>query len=224
MNVQIESSWKNQLQSEFDQPYFAELVHFLKTEKAAGKTIYPKGDNIFNAFEQTPFDKTKVVLLGQDPYHNPGQAHGLCFSVPKGFPAPPSLINIFRELHSDVGLPIPHGGNLTSWAQQGVLLLNSSLTVRRNEPMSHSKIGWEKFTDAVIRLLSEKKEGLVFLLWGGFAKSKRYLIDEKKHLALTAAHPSPLSATSGFFGCRHFSATNNYLVKNGKQPIDWVIS
>ncbi|MBN9349553.1 MAG: uracil-DNA glycosylase [Chitinophagaceae bacterium] len=223
MNVQIESSWNNQLQNEFSKPYFTELVRFLKTEKASGKIIYPKGNEIFNAFEQTPFNKVKVVILGQDPYHNPGQAQGLCFSVPDGIAAPPSLINIFKELHSDIGLPIPHSGNLTKWARQGILLLNSSLTVRKNEPMSHSKIGWEIFTDAIIKLLSDKKEGLVFLLWGGFAKSKRHLIDSKKHFILTAAHPSPLSATNGFFGCKHFSKTNEILTREGKQPIDWIL-
>lgn len=223
MNVQIESSWNNQLQNEFSKPYFTELVRFLKTEKASGKIIYPKGDEIFRAFEQTPFNKVKVVILGQDPYHNPGQAQGLCFSVPDGIAAPPSLINIFKELHSDIGLPIPHSGNLTKWARQGILLLNSSLTVRKNEPMSHSKIGWEIFTDAIIKLLSDKKEGLVFLLWGGFAKSKRHLIDSKKHFILTAAHPSPLSATNGFFGCKHFSKTNEILTREGKQPIDWIL-
>lgn len=221
MEVQIASSWKNLLQSEFDKSYFAELVNFLKTEKAAGKIIYPKGSNIFNAFEQTTYDELKVVILGQDPYHNPGQAHGLCFSVPDGITPPPSLKNIFKELKSDIGIPEPRNGNLTHWANQGVLLLNSSLTVRQNEPTSHSKIGWEKFTDSVIHLISEKKQGIIFLLWGAYARSKQILIDPHKHFILVAAHPSPLSANNGFFGCRHFSKTNELLVKQGKSPIDW---
>lgn len=221
MNVQIEPSWKNQLQNEFSKPYFHELAHFLKTEKEAGKIIFPKGSQIFNAFAQTPFEKVKVVILGQDPYHNPGQAHGMCFSVPDGIPPPPSLVNIFKELHADIGLSLPKSGNLTKWAQQGILLLNSSLTVRKNEPMSHSKIGWELFTDAVIQLISDTKEGIVFILWGGFARGKSHLINTHKHFILTSAHPSPLSAHNGFFGCRHFSKTNEILTSQGKQPIDW---
>lgn len=224
MKVHIETSWKSLLEEEFEKPYFIELVRFLKTEKALDKVIYPAGKNIFNAFEQTPFERVKVVILGQDPYHNPGQAHGLSFSVPDGVVPPPSLKNIFKELHDDIGIPVPGTGNLTNWARQGVLLLNASLTVRKNEPASHSKIGWEVFTDTVIRLISEKKHGVAFLLWGAFARSKQILIDPEKHLILTAAHPSPLSANNGFFGCRHFSKTNQYLVLQGEEPIDWLIT
>ncbi len=221
MNVQIENSWKKHLQSEFDKTYFRELTHFIKTEIEAGKNIYPKGPHIFNAFALTPFDNVKVVLLGQDPYHNPGQAHGLCFSVPDQVPLPPSLINIFKELKASTGTDRGSSGNLSGWAQQGVLLLNTSLTVRKNEPMSHSKIGWEKFTDAVIQLISEKSNGVVFLLWGAFARSKQLLIDSSRHYILTAAHPSPLSAHNGFFGCGHFPKTNELLIAQGKDPIDW---
>lgn len=224
MQVKIASSWKSLLEQEFEKPYFAGLVHFLKTEKEARKTIYPKGSEIFNAFEQTPFEDLKAVIIGQDPYHNPGQAHGLSFSVPDGIQPPPSLKNIFKELRDDIGLSLPATGNLTCWARQGVLLLNSCLTVRKNEPGSHSKIGWQIFTDAVINIISEKKRGIVFLLWGNYAKSKQILIDAQKHLILTAAHPSPYSANNGFFGCRHFSKTNQYLVSQGKKPINWLIS
>lgn len=224
MQVQIESSWKNLLEPEFKKAYFISLVDFLKTEKAGHKIIYPNGPYIFNAFAQTPFDKVKVVILGQDPYHNPGQANGLSFSVPAGVIPPPSLRNIFKELHDDIGITEPPTGDLTSWARQGVLLLNSSLTVRKNEPASHSKIGWEKFTDAVIQLISQRKTGVVFLLWGAFARSKQILIDPRKHLILTAAHPSPLSAHNGFFGCRHFSKTNEYLMAHGNGPVDWLIT
>ncbi|MCO5239152.1 MAG: uracil-DNA glycosylase [Chitinophagaceae bacterium] len=224
MDVKIEPSWKTTLNDEFTQPYFAQIVHFLKTEKMAGKTIYPPGPLIFNAFEQTPFDKVKVVLLGQDPYHGAGQAHGLCFSVQKGITPPPSLINIYKEIKSDIGITIPSTqGNLSSWAQQGVLLLNATLTVRANEPNSHSKIGWTVFTDAVIRKISELKTGVVFLLWGRFAQEKQILIDETKHYVLKAAHPSPFSADKGFFGCKHFSKTNDLLIQQGKDPIDWNI-
>jgi len=221
MDVQIEESWKKVLKEEFEKPYFQHIITFLKAEKATGKIIYPPGPLIFNAFKQTPFDKLKVVLLGQDPYHNKGQAHGLSFSVPDGVPKPPSLVNIFKELHSDLGIKIPESGNLEKWARQGVLLLNASLTVRQNEPGSHAKIGWLQFTDSVIRKISDEKEGIVFLLWGKFAQEKQALIDETKHFVLKAAHPSPYSANNGFFGCRHFSMTNELLMKQHKSPIDW---
>lgn len=221
MDVKIESSWKQVLQAEFDKPYFPNIAQHLKTEKAQGKIIYPPGPLIFNAFDDTPFPKVKAVILGQDPYHGPGQAHGLCFSVANGVPPPPSLVNIFKELQSDVGVPIPLHGNLTHWAQQGVFLLNASLTVRAGEPMSHAKIGWANFTDAVIKTISEKREHVVFLLWGKFAQEKRVLIDDKKHLILRSVHPSPLSAHGGFFGSKHFSKTNEYLSSKGIDPIDW---
>ena len=221
MDVKIEPSWKQILKAEFDNPYFQQIVLHLKTERSQGKTIYPPGSLIFNAFNTTPADKVKVVILGQDPYHGPGQAHGLCFSVQNGVPPPPSLINIFKELHEDIGIKIPNHGNLTHWAQQGVFLLNASLTVRASEPMSHAKIGWAKFTDTVIKRISETREHIVFLLWGKFAQEKRVLIDESKHHILRAAHPSPLSAHNGFFGCRHFSKANSWLVNKGIDPIDW---
>lgn len=221
MDVKIESSWKQVLQEEFCKPYFQEIVEFLKIEKTQGKIIYPPGSLIFNAFNTTPFDKVKVVLLGQDPYHGPGQAHGLCFSVPDGVPLPPSLQNIYKEMHDDIGLSIPKTGNLTRWAEQGVFLLNASLTVRAGDPMSHSKIGWATFTDAVIKIIAEQKKNVVFLLWGKFAQEKQSLIDATRQHVLKAAHPSPLSASNGFFGCRHFSKTNNFLVKDGLDPIDW---
>lgn len=221
MDVKIESSWKQVLQAEFVKPYFPNIAQHLKTEKAQGKIIYPAGPLIFNAFDNTPFTKVKAVILGQDPYHGPGQAHGLCFSVANGVPPPPSLVNIFKELQSDVGVPIPLHGNLTHWAQQGVFLLNASLTVRAGEPMSHAKIGWANFTDAVIKTISEKREHVVFLLWGKFAQEKRVLIDDKKHLILRSVHPSPLSAHGGFFGSKHFSKTNEYLSSKGIDPIDW---
>ncbi|MBN9484060.1 MAG: uracil-DNA glycosylase [Bacteroidetes bacterium 43-93] len=223
MNVQIEDSWKEQLKNEFRQPYFTEIANFLKAEKAAGKVIYPPGKFIFNAFNTTPFNDVKVVILGQDPYHNPGQAHGLSFSVPLGVPPPPSLVNIFKEQHEDLGIDIPNHGNLEKWAKQGVLLLNAALTVEANKPMSHSKIGWHHFTDDVIRIISEKKDHVVFMLWGSFAKSKQDLIDKSKHLVLTAAHPSPLSAHNGFFGCHHFSKANKWLQDKGMKPIDWAL-
>ena len=221
MNVQIEESWKQNLKDEFDKIYFQQIVTFLKAEKSAGKIIYPPGPLIFNAFNKTPFSKVEVVLLGQDPYHNKGQAHGLSFSVPDGIPKPPSLINIFKELESDLGIAPPKNGNLERWAMQGVLLLNASLTVRQNEPGSHSKIGWLQFTDSVISKISDNKKGIVFLLWGKFAQEKQSLIDETKHYVLKAAHPSPFSADKGFFGCRHFSKTNDLLVLQHKRPIDW---
>lgn len=221
MDVRINDSWKKVLKTEFSRPYFLEIVNFLRTEKMAGKTIFPPGGLIFNAFDITPFDRVKVVLIGQDPYHGHGQAHGLSFSVQKGVVPPPSLMNIYKELQSDTGCKIASHGNLTKWAEQGVLLLNASLTVRANEPMSHSKMGWSNFTDAVIRKISEEKEHVVFLLWGKFAQEKQVLIDETKHLVLKAAHPSPYSANNGFFGCKHFSKANDWLVRHGIDPIDW---
>lgn len=222
MDVQIEPSWKEALKNEFTKPYFLQIVTFLKTEKAAGKTIYPPGPLIFNAFNQTPFTKTRVVIIGQDPYHGPGQAHGLSFSVQNGVKPPPSLVNIFKEIQSDIGVAMPQGyGNLTKWAEQGVLLLNAALTVRAGEPFSHANFGWADFTNAVIEKISAEKKGVVFLLWGKFAQDKQQLIDETKHVVLKAAHPSPFSADKGFFGCKHFSKTNEILVKQGSTPIDW---
>lgn len=224
MNVKINAGWKKVLQEEFDRPYFQEMAGFLKMEKLAGKTIYPPGSLIFNAFSLTPFEQVKVVILGQDPYHGAGQAHGLSFSVPSGIKAPPSLMNILKELYQDLGVIAPPGkGDLSGWARQGVLLLNASLTVRAAEPMSHSRIGWAVFTDMVIRKISDLKSNIVFLLWGKFAHEKQALIDETRHLVLKAAHPSPYSAHAGFFGCRHFSKTNEYLVQHGKDPVDWSI-
>jgi len=224
MNVQIEESWKNVLKPEFEKPYFGNIVEFLKTEKEQKKVIYPPGPLIFNAFQQTPFDKVKVVMLGQDPYHGPGQAMGLCFSVPDGIQPPPSLVNMYKELQSDIGMPIPKTGNLLHWAQQGVFMLNATLTVRAGEANSHSQIGWGNFTDAVIKTISEQKRGIVFLLWGKFAQSKEVFIDKSKHFILKAAHPSPLSAHNGFFGCKHFSKTNELLTKQSLEPIDWNVS
>lgn len=223
MDVKIEESWKQQLKSEFNKDYFENITAFIKTEKAQGKIIYPPGSLIFNAFEKTPFDKLKVLLLGQDPYHGKGQAMGLSFSVPKGVRPPPSLLNIFKELHDDIGIQIPSTGDLTPWAEQGVMLLNAALTVRAGEPNSHAKIGWHQFTDAVIKKLSDEKEGTVFLLWGSFAHQKQELIDQTRHCVLKAAHPSPYSADKGFFGCRHFSKTNQYLIKQNIDPIDWAL-
>ena len=220
MQVKIEQSWQQQLQGEFDKPYFAKLVGFVKQEYAR-YTVYPPGKLIFNAFNQCPFDKVKVVLIGQDPYHEPGQAHGLCFSVNDGVPFPPSLSNIFKEIQDDIGTPIPTSGNLTRWAQQGVLLLNATLTVREHLAGSHQRQGWEEFTDAVIRILSEKREHLVFILWGSYAQSKSYLIDGSRHCILRSAHPSPLSAYRGFFGNHHFSLANQYLRSNGIEEIQW---
>ncbi len=220
MNVNIEPSWKRQLQSEFDKPYFANLVAFVKDEYAH-HIVYPPGKLIFNAFNQCPFDKVKVVLIGQDPYHEPGQAQGLCFSINDGVPFPPSLNNIFKEIESDLGTPVPKSGNLTRWAQQGVLLLNATLTVREHAAGSHQNHGWEQFTDAVIHILSEKRENLVFILWGSYAQGKSYLIDSNKHLILRSAHPSPLSAYKGFFGNHHFSKTNDYLRSKGIEEIKW---
>ena len=223
MDVKIEKSWKDVLKGEFKQPYFKQIVNHIKTEKKQGVTIYPAGSNIFHAFNATPFNEVKIVILGQDPYHGPNQAHGLSFSVQKGVPPPPSLINIFKELQEDTGMPPPQHGFLEKWAKQGVFLLNASLTVRAHEPLSHSKIGWSTFTDAVIKKIAEERRNIVFMLWGKYAQQKKELIPSSKHLILTAAHPSPLSAKNGFFGCRHFSRANNYLVRNGIHPIDWAI-
>jgi uracil-DNA glycosylase len=223
MDVKIEASWKEVLAEEFKKPYFKQIAQHLKTEKEQGKIIYPPGSQIFHAFEATPFDKVKVVIIGQDPYHGPKQAHGLSFSVQQGVATPPSLINIFKELHEDVGLPIPRHGHLEKWAKQGVLLLNASLTVRAGEPMSHSKLGWEKFTNTVIEKVSHLKENIVFVLWGRFAQEKQSLIDDKKHYIIKSAHPSPLSAKNGFFGSRPFSKINTFLVKKGIDPIDWAL-
>ena len=223
MDVRIEESWKRVLDGTFSKPYFENIAAFLKTEKAQGKIIYPPGSLIFNAFEKTPFKKLKVLLLGQDPYHGKGQAMGLSFSVPKGIRQPPSLINIFKELQDDVGVSTPETGDLTPWAEQGVMLLNAALTVRAGEPNSHSKIGWHQFTDAVIKKVSDEKEGIIFLLWGAFAHQKQELIDQTKHHVLKAAHPSPYSADKGFFGCKHFSKTNEYLVAQKQDPINWAL-
>ena len=220
MEVRIEESWKRALQSEFDKPYFAGLVSFLHGEKAAGKLIYPPGGQIFRAFELTPVDKVKVVILGQDPYHNPEQAMGLSFSVPEGVKAPPSLKNIFKEIENDLGIRMSGSPDLTPWAQQGVLLLNAMLTVQAGAPASHRGKGWEQFTDAVIKYISDNCKGVVFLLWGGFARNKRELIDTSRHFVLEAAHPSPL-AGGAFFGCRHFSRTNEILLNEHKTPINW---
>ena len=218
--VKLHESWKAALADEFSSPYMATLKRFLLAEREAGKRIFPAGGEWFRALDLTPLDKVRVVILGQDPYHGPGQAHGLCFSVPDGVPPPPSLVNIFKEINTDLSLPIPKSGNLTSWAQQGVMLLNALLTVRANQPASHHKIGWETFTDAVIRKISAHKSGVVFLLWGRFAQDKQVLIDTTKHTILKAAHPSPFSVT-GFFGCKHFSKTNEILQRERNQPIDW---
>lgn len=219
-DVKIESQWKEVLKDEFEKEYFCNLVSFLHKEKREGKVIYPPGSLIFNAFASTPFNDVKVVILGQDPYHGEGQAHGLSFSVPDGVAVPPSLKNIYREIENDLGVRIEKNGNLSGWAAQGVFLLNAVLTVRAGIAASHSSIGWNHFTDAVIKALSERKEHLVFMLWGNFAKSKAELIDSSRHLILCAAHPSPL-ARGAFFGCRHFSQCNNYLISHGKEPIDW---
>ncbi len=211
MKATIEESWNSALKEEFAKPYFEQIVTFLKREKQQGKIIYPNGPDIFRAFELTPFSKVRVLLLGQDPYHGANQAHGLCFSVNPGVKIPPSLANIYKELNTDLGLPIPASGDLSPWAKQGVLMLNASLTVEASKPMSHAQIGWETFTDAVIKKLSDEKEGVVFLLWGKFAQQKEVLIDTTKHTVLKAAHPSPFSAYNGFLGCRHFSKLNSLL-------------
>ena len=220
MDVKIEQSWKAALAGEFEKPYFASLVSFLRNEKAAGKVIYPPGSQIFRAFDLTPVQNVKVVSLGQDPYHGPGQAHGLSFSVPSGVPAPPSLKNIFKEIETDLGVRMSGHPNLESWARQGVLLLNAVLTVRAAEAASHSRIGWQEFTDAVIKYISDNCEGVVFMLWGNFARGKSELIDHSRHCVLEAAHPSPL-ARGAFFGCRHFSQANNYLLSTSRTPINW---
>jgi uracil-DNA glycosylase len=225
MNVKIAAGWKKYLQNEFEKAYFIELAELLRNEIKSNQVIYPPGPYIFNAFNATDFDKVKVVILGQDPYHGQGQAHGLSFSVQDGVKPPPSLVNIYKELENDLGINMPRDyGNLYSWAQQGVLLLNATLTVRANQPNSHAGIGWQTFTDAVIRILNEKKENLVFMLWGNFARAKGQSIDEKKHLVLRAPHPSPFSADKGFFGCGHFSTANHYMMQHGQTPIDWLIT
>ena len=218
----IEAGWKSVLLDQFQSPYFRTLKEFLVEEKKK-YTLYPPGRLIFNAFQRTPFDRVKVVILGQDPYHGKDQAHGLCFSVPQGIPKPPSLVNIFKELQADIGIPIPEHGTLDKWADQGVLLINATLTVRDSQAGSHQKHGWETFTNRVIEVVSQEKSGVVFLLWGRFAQAKESLIDGGKHLILKSAHPSPLSAYNGFFGCKHFSLTNDYLEKQGNPGIDWAL-
>ena len=219
--IRLHESWKAPLLPEFNEPYMAALKSFLASEKAAGKIIYPKASEWFRALDLTPLDRVRVVILGQDPYHGPGQAHGLCFSVPPGVRPPPSLINIFKELESDLGLPRPRHGFLESWASQGVFLLNSVLTVEAAQAASHAKKGWERFTDAVIRLVNDRPEPVVFMLWGAYAQKKAAFVDPSRHLILRAAHPSPLSAHNGFLGCKHFSAANAFLQNKGLAPIDW---
>lgn len=220
MNVRIEPSWQQRLQPEFDKPYFEKLTDFVRHEYAI-KTVYPPGSQIFAAFDACPFDRVKVVILGQDPYHEPNQAHGLCFSVNDHIPFPPSLQNIFKEIESDLGIPVPASGNLTRWARQGVLLLNATLTVEAHRAASHQGKGWETFTDAVIHKLAEERDHLVFILWGAYAQRKGEFIDRNRHLVLQSPHPSPLSAHRGFFGNHHFSQTNAYLVAHGIEPIQW---
>ena len=221
MAVKIDPTWYEVLQPQFEAPYFAQLKEFLVAERQQ-YTCYPPGSKIFNAFDSTPFDKVKVVILGQDPYHEPGQAMGLCFSVPQGIQVPPSLVNIIKEINDDLGTAIPTTcGDLSGWAEQGVLLLNATLTVRAHQAGSHQRHGWEEFTDAAISALNAQRRGIVFLLWGSYAIAKRKLIDPNRHHILTAPHPSPLSAYRGFFGCCHFSQTNNFLIKQGQEPIDW---
>jgi len=223
VSPQIEESWKVVLADEFRKPYFSEIKQFLLEEKQRGNTVYPPGKLIFNAFDQTPFEEVKIVILGQDPYHGPRQAHGLCFSVPDGVRQPPSLQNIFKELHNDTGVPVPETGNLIQWAKQGVFLLNAILTVRAGQAASHHNIGWERFTDKVIQSLSDYRTGIIFILWGRYAQQKEQLIDSQNHYVLKAAHPSPFSANNGFFGCRHFSKANEILTHEGFNPIDWHI-
>ena len=218
--VRIADDWKEVLQEEFSKPYFEELISFVKGEYGAG-TVYPAGRNIFRAFDCCPLDKLKVVIIGQDPYHGPGQANGLCFSVGEGVPFPPSLRNILQEVYTDVGAPIPMSGELERWAEQGVLLLNAVLTVRAHEAASHTGRGWEQFTDAVVKAIAERKQGVVYMLWGSYAQKKGAIADPSKNCILKAVHPSPLSACRGFFGCRHFSAANDYLCSIGKEPIVW---
>lgn len=220
MDVKIENSWKNILANEFEKDYFSNLTNFVRSEYAT-HTIFPPAGNIFAAFNHTPFNDVKVVILGQDPYHDHGQANGLCFSVNPDVPFPPSLLNIFKEIQSDLGKPIPSSGDLTHWADQGILLLNSTLTVRAHSAGSHQRQGWEQFTDSVIRELSDKRTGLVFILWGSYAIKKGAYIDRTRHHVLTAPHPSPLSSYRGFFGCKHFSQTNEYLTNNNQTPINW---
>lgn len=220
MNVRIDESWRQVLQPEFDKPYFEQLTSFVRDEYAR-TAIYPPAGQIFNAFDHCPFHKVKVVIIGQDPYHEPGQANGMCFSVAPGVPMPPSLVNIFKEIQTDLGKPLPADGDLTRWADQGVLLLNATLTVQAHYAGSHQRRGWEEFTDAVIRILSEQRDHLVFILWGAYAQKKGAVIDPTRHCVLRSAHPSPLSAYHGFFGNHHFSLANDYLVQHGLQPIDW---
>lgn len=220
MDVQIEESWKQILSAEFEKDYFRQLTDFVRNEYRS-TTVYPPGKLIFNAFNLCPFEQVKVVIIGQDPYHGPGQAHGLCFSVNDNVPFPPSLRNIFKEIQDDLGKPIPESGNLTRWAKQGVLLLNATLTVRAHQAGSHQRRGWEEFTDAAIRALAEQREHLVFILWGAYAQKKGAFIDRSRHLVLTSVHPSPLSAHNGFFGNRHFSRANEYLQQHGQIPIEW---
>ncbi|HEY8942065.1 MAG TPA: uracil-DNA glycosylase [Cellvibrio sp.] len=222
--IDLHPSWLNHLANEFEQPYMKQLKAFLLAEKQQGKVIYPASKNIFNAFNSTPLDQVKVVILGQDPYHGPNQAHGLCFSVQPGIPAPPSLQNMFKELHRDLGMPIPSHGCLQAWANQGVLLLNATLTVEQARAGSHQGRGWETFTDKAIQLVNEQCQGVVFLLWGSYAQKKAAFIDPGRHLILKAPHPSPLSAHRGFIGCGHFSKANHYLVQLNKTPIEWRLS
>lgn len=220
MDVKIAPDWKALLAEEFSKPYFEELTRFVKEEYAT-RRIYPRGSNIFRAFDKCPLDKLKVVIIGQDPYHGPGQAHGLCFSVAEGVPHPPSLQNIFKEVAADIGTPIPASGNLDRWAEQGVLLLNAVLTVREHEAASHAGKGWEQFTDAVVRKIAERKQGVVYLLWGSYAQRKGAIADPTQNCILKAVHPSPLSAYRGFLGCKHFSKANDYLISTGQTPINW---
>lgn len=225
MDVQIAKGWKEMLSEEFQKDYFKRITEQLKIEIQSRVKIYPPGPMIFNAFNTTDFNEVKVVIIGQDPYHGPGQAHGLSFSVQPGVKPPPSLVNIYKEIETDLGIKMPRNfGDLTAWAKQGVLMLNATLTVRANEPNSHAGLGWNQFTDAVIQKLNQEKEHLVFLLWGNFAKVKGLQIDQQKHLVLKAAHPSPFAADKGFFGCKHFSKTNQYLIEHGLDPIDWLIN
>lgn len=220
MDVKISESWKNLLQEEFNKPYFEELTRFVKSEYSAGQ-VFPAGRNIFRAFDKCSFDKLKVVIIGQDPYHGVGQANGLCFSVDDGVQYPPSLQNIFKEIHDDIGSPIPSSGNLDRWAEQGVLLLNAVLTVRAHQAASHAGRGWEQFTDAVVRTIAQRKEGVVYMLWGNYAQRKGQIADPERNLILKSVHPSPLSVYRGFFGCKHFSKANDYLIQQGKEPIVW---
>lgn len=222
-DIRIHASWLPYLAADFEQPYMQQLREFLLQQKQMAKVVYPAGDRIFAAFDHTPFDQVKVVILGQDPYHGPGQAHGLCFSVPEGIKTPPSLVNIYKELQTDVGIQMPMHGNLEKWADQGVLLLNSVLTVEQGQAASHQGKGWETFTDQVIKQVNEQRTGVVFMLWGSYAQRKGQMIDRQRHLVLQAPHPSPLSAHRGFLGCRHFSQANNYLLANGQSAIDWQV-